>query len=274
MRRLVKDADVVITDAGWSQHPQLQPEALRSLNPNLVYLSISEFGEEGPLANRPPYGELSAQLASEATMSLGVVGQPQELLQGVIDAGVRDLTIVSNNAGHGSPALPKLFELGRVRKLIASFPRPAPSAFEDLYRAGKIELELVPQGTIAERIRAAASGIPAFYTPTSAGTMILQIPAGAERSAGTAQDQDGHGIVRLRGFQCMLGLKNSRIFCQSNFLCICQFVWNRQEQFWHDKIASRASHNLIECCLRNFIIAYRLNVPMHVLIQVLIQELA
>ena len=69
VRRLVKDA-------GWSQHPQLQPEALRSLNPNLVYLSISEFGEEGPLANRPPYGELSAQLASEATMSLGVVGQP------------------------------------------------------------------------------------------------------------------------------------------------------------------------------------------------------
>jgi 3-oxoadipate CoA-transferase alpha subunit len=102
----------------------------------------------------------------------GVVGQPQELLQGLIDKGVRDLTIVSNNAGHGSPALPKLFELGRVKKLIASFPRPTPPAFEELYRAGKIELELVPQGTIAERIRAAAVGVPAFYTPTSAGTRL------------------------------------------------------------------------------------------------------
>ena len=102
----------------------------------------------------------------------GVVGQPQELLAGLIERGTRELTIVSNNAGFGSPYLPKLFELGRVRKLIASFPRPTPPAFEELYRAGKIELELVPQGTIAERIRAAAVGVPAFYTPTSAGTRL------------------------------------------------------------------------------------------------------
>ena len=102
----------------------------------------------------------------------GVVGQPQELLEGLVARGTRDLTIVSNNAGHGSPALPKLFAAGQVRKLIASFPRPAPPAFDELYRAGKIELELVPQGTIAERIRAAACGIPAFYTPTSVGTRL------------------------------------------------------------------------------------------------------
>lgn len=76
VRRLIKDADVVIADAGWSSHPQLQPAALTSLNPNLVYLHLTEFGEDGPYANRPPYGELSAQLASEATMSLGLVGQP------------------------------------------------------------------------------------------------------------------------------------------------------------------------------------------------------
>ena len=100
----------------------------------------------------------------------GVVGQPQELLEGLIAQGARDLTIVSNNAGHGSPMLPKLFAAGRVAKLICSFPRPTPPEFEDLYRAGKIQLEIVPQGTIAERIRAAACGIPAFYTPTAVGT--------------------------------------------------------------------------------------------------------
>ncbi|MEI7926137.1 MAG: CaiB/BaiF CoA-transferase family protein [Chloroflexota bacterium] len=75
VRRLIADADVVIADAGWAQHPQLQPDALTSLNANLVYVCISEYGEAGPLANRPPYGELSAQLASEATTSLGVIGQ-------------------------------------------------------------------------------------------------------------------------------------------------------------------------------------------------------
>jgi 3-oxoadipate CoA-transferase alpha subunit len=102
----------------------------------------------------------------------GVVGQPQELLGGLIEQGARELTIVSNNAGFGSPALPKLFGTGRVRKLICSFPRPTPPEFEALYRAGKIELEIVPQGTIAERIRAAAVGVPAFYTPTAAGTKL------------------------------------------------------------------------------------------------------
>ncbi|HEY4266331.1 MAG TPA: 3-oxoacid CoA-transferase subunit A [Micropepsaceae bacterium] len=102
----------------------------------------------------------------------GVVGQPQELLLGLIETGARDLTIVSNNAGFGSPALPKLFATGRVAKLICSFPRPTPPPFEALYRAGKIKLELVPQGTIAERIRAAAVGVPAFFTPTGVGTRL------------------------------------------------------------------------------------------------------
>lgn len=102
----------------------------------------------------------------------GVVGQPQELLGGLIESGARELTIISNNAGFGSPTLPKLFELGRVRKLICSFPRPTPPPFEKLFRAGKIELEIVPQGTIAERIRAAACGIPAFYTATAVGTRL------------------------------------------------------------------------------------------------------
>ena len=102
----------------------------------------------------------------------GVVGQPQELLEGLIAQGARDLTIVSNNAGFGSPMLPRLFATGRVKKLICSFPRPTPPEFEALYKAGKIELEIVPQGTIAERVRAAAVGVPAFYTPTAAGTKL------------------------------------------------------------------------------------------------------
>jgi 3-oxoadipate CoA-transferase alpha subunit len=102
----------------------------------------------------------------------GVVGQPQELLEGVIQTGARDLTIVSNNAGFGSPMLPKLFGTGNVSKLICSFPRPTPPEFEEHFKRGRIKLEVVPQGTIAERIRAAASGIPAFYTPTSVGTKL------------------------------------------------------------------------------------------------------
>ena len=104
----------------------------------------------------------------------GVVGQPQELLAGLIHHDARDLTIVSNNAGFGSASLASLFESGRVAKLICSFPRPAPPPFEELYRAGKIALEIVPQGTLAERIRAAACGIPAFYTATAVGTELAR----------------------------------------------------------------------------------------------------
>jgi 3-oxoadipate CoA-transferase, alpha subunit len=102
----------------------------------------------------------------------GVVGQPQELLAGLVHHDARELTIVSNNAGFGSPSLPRLFGTGRVAKLICSFPRPTPPEFEERYRAGKIMLEIVPQGTLAERIRAAACGIPAFYTPTAVGTEL------------------------------------------------------------------------------------------------------
>ena len=104
----------------------------------------------------------------------GVVGQPQELLAGLVHHDARELTIVSNNAGAGSPSLPRLFGTGRVTKLICSFPRPTPPEFETGYRAGKIALEVVPQGTLAERIRAAACGIPAFYTPTAAGTELAK----------------------------------------------------------------------------------------------------
>jgi len=105
----------------------------------------------------------------------GAVGQPDELIEGLIEQGAKDLTVVSNNAGAGKVGLAKLLAAGRVRKIICSFPRVAGSTvFEDLYRAGKLELEIVPQGTLAERMRAAGAGIPAFYTPTAAGTKLAQ----------------------------------------------------------------------------------------------------
>src|SRR6202167_2565012 len=103
----------------------------------------------------------------------GSIGQPNALIEGLIEQGAKDLTIVANNAGVGHNGLARLMELGRVRKIICSYPRTTdPVVFESLYRAGKIELEVMPQGTMAERMRAAGAGIPAFYTPTSVGTLL------------------------------------------------------------------------------------------------------
>jgi 3-oxoadipate CoA-transferase alpha subunit len=103
----------------------------------------------------------------------GNIGQPHALLDGLIAQGAKDLTVVSNNAGVGRAGLARLLDLGRVRKIICSYPRTAdPVVFEELYRAGKIELEIVPQGTMAERIRAAGAGIPAFFTATAVGTKL------------------------------------------------------------------------------------------------------
>jgi 3-oxoadipate CoA-transferase, alpha subunit len=103
----------------------------------------------------------------------GSIGQPNALIDGLIEHGAKDLTIVSNNAGVGRIGLARLLDLGRVRKIICSYPRSVdPTVFEELYRAGKIELEIVPQGTLAERMRAAGAGIPAFFTATAVGTKL------------------------------------------------------------------------------------------------------
>ena len=103
----------------------------------------------------------------------GSIGQPNALIDGLIEHGAKDLTVVSNNAGVGRIGLARLLELGRVRKIICSYPRTVdPVVFEELYRAGKIELEIVPQGTLAERLRAAGAGIPAFFTATAVGTKL------------------------------------------------------------------------------------------------------
>jgi 3-oxoadipate CoA-transferase alpha subunit len=105
----------------------------------------------------------------------GEAGSPIELIHALIDQGAKDLTIVSNNTGSGHVGLASLIEHRRVKKMICSFPRTANSTvFPELYTRGEIELELVPQGTLAERIRAGGAGIPAFYTPTSVDTPLAE----------------------------------------------------------------------------------------------------
>lgn len=105
----------------------------------------------------------------------GTAGIPNELIDGLIEQGARDLTVVNNNAGNGDTGLAALLKTGRVRKIICSFPRQADSwVFDELYRAGKIELELVPQGNLAERLRAAGAGVGAFFTPTGFGTELAK----------------------------------------------------------------------------------------------------
>ena len=105
----------------------------------------------------------------------GTAGIPAELIDGLIEQGARELTVVNNNAGNGDGGLARLLANGRVRKIICSFPRQADSwVFDGLYRSGQIELELVPQGNLAERLRAAGAGIGAFFTPTGYGTELAR----------------------------------------------------------------------------------------------------
>jgi 3-oxoadipate CoA-transferase alpha subunit len=103
----------------------------------------------------------------------GTAGIPSELIDGLIDQGARDLVVVNNNAGNAEHGLAALLKAGRIRKIICSFPRQTDSyVFDELYRTGKVELELVPQGNLAERLRAAGAGVGAFFTPTGYGTLM------------------------------------------------------------------------------------------------------
>jgi len=112
----------------------------------------------------------------------GTAGIPNELIDGLIEQGPRELTVVNNNAGNGDQGLAALLKAGRVSKIICSFPRQADShVFDDLYRSGKIELELVPQGNLAERLRAAGAGIGAFFTPTGYGTDLAKNTDGSAK---------------------------------------------------------------------------------------------
>jgi 3-oxoadipate CoA-transferase alpha subunit len=105
----------------------------------------------------------------------GLAGMPFDLIDALVRQGATDLTIVSNNAGNGEVGLAALLKAGRVRRVLCSFPRQADSyVFDELYRDGKIELEVVPQGNLAERMRAAGAGIGAFFSPTAVGTPLAE----------------------------------------------------------------------------------------------------
>lgn len=126
----------------------------------------------------PSLAEAVAGIQDGATVLIagfGNSGIPVELIDALIDQGAKDLTVVSNNAGSGRTDVAKLLGTGRVRKIMCSYPRTAGSVvFEEMYSAGKLELELIPQGTLTERIRAGAAGIGGFFTPTAAGTQLAE----------------------------------------------------------------------------------------------------
>ena len=126
----------------------------------------------------------------------GTAGIPDELIDGLIAQGARDLTVVNNNAGNGESGLAALLMAGRVRKIICSFPRQADSyVFDGLYKSGKLELELVPQGNLAERIRAAGAGIGAFFTPTGFGTELARNRDGSLKE--TREINGKHYVLEL-----------------------------------------------------------------------------
>ena len=134
----------------------------------------------------------------------GTAGIPLELIDGLIAQGAKDLTVVNNNAGNGDTGLAALLATGRVRKIICSFPRQADSfVFDGLYRSGKLELELVPQGNLSERIRAAGAGIGGFFTPTGYGTDLAK---GKETRVidgkGYVLESPIHGDVALVKAEC------------------------------------------------------------------------
>lgn len=126
----------------------------------------------------------------------GTAGIPNELIDGLIEHGAKDLTVVNNNAGNGQTGLAALLMAGRVRKIICSFPRQADShVFDALYRSGKLELELVPQGNLAERIRAAGAGVGAFFSPTGYGTELAKNADGTPRE--TREINGKHYVLEM-----------------------------------------------------------------------------
>jgi len=133
----------------------------------------------------PSIAEALANVQDGSTVMIGgfgTAGIPNELIDGLIEQGAKDLTVVNNNAGNADQGLAALLKAGRVRKIICSFPRQADShVFDELYRAAKLELELVPQGNLAERIRAAGAGIGAFFTPTGFGTELAKNSDGSPK---------------------------------------------------------------------------------------------
>jgi 3-oxoadipate CoA-transferase alpha subunit len=139
--------------------------------------------------------EAVSEIGDGATVMIGGFGgsgAPIELIHALIDKGPKNLTVINNNAGNGRIGIAAMIDAGMVRKMICSVPRSSdPRAFTEKYLAGQIELELVPQGTLAERIRAGGAGIPAFFTKTGVGTLIAE---GKE-----VREFDGEKYVMERG---------------------------------------------------------------------------
>ncbi len=134
----------------------------------------------------------------------GEVGSPIELIHALIERGTKDLVAINNNTGNGEVGLAALIRNRQVRKMICSYPRSSHSkVFPELYRAGEIELELVPQGTLAERIRAGGAGVPAFFTPTSVGTPLAE---GKE-----TRDFDGRPHVLEHGLRADFALIKAEV---------------------------------------------------------------
>jgi 3-oxoadipate CoA-transferase alpha subunit len=142
----------------------------------LGFSSVKDFFVVNKIV--PGLREALAGIHDGATIMIGGfgnAGMPRELIDGLIDHGATDLTIVNNNAGNGDTGLAALLAARRVKKIICSFPRQSDShVFDGLYRSGDLELELTPQGNLAERIRAAGAGVGAFFSPTSYGTLLAE----------------------------------------------------------------------------------------------------
>ena len=167
----------------------------------------SPGGKENRAGERPDTTMINKRIATAAAAvadifagatvmigGFGEAGSPIELIHALIDHGARNLTVISNNTGSGRVGLAALIANGQVGKVICSYPRSANSkVFSDLYREGRIQLELVPQGTLAERIRAGGAGIPAFFTAASVGTVLAQ---GKETRAFEGRDYVmEHGLI-------------------------------------------------------------------------------
>lgn len=190
----------------------------------------------------PSLDEAVAGIEDGATILIGGFGPsgvPTELIQALLDAGTRELTVVNNNAGNGESGLSQLIRAGRVRKMICSFARssnpekPNAEAFGEWYRAGRIELEVVPQGTLAERLRAASAGMGPFYTPTSYGTRlaegketrqfngrgyVLEHPLHGDAAFVHAHQADPHGNLMFRYASRNFG----PVMCMASRLAVAQ----------------------------------------------------
>ena len=164
----------------------------------LIYNSTQPLSRDVCMINKiaPTLAAALADIKDGSTVMIGgfgTAGIPNELIDGLIDQGAKDLTVVNNNAGNADTGLAALLKTGRVRKIICSFPRQADSyVFDGLYRSGKLELELVPQGDLSERIRAAGAGLGAFFTPTGYGTDLAK---NADGSAKETRQINGKNYV-------------------------------------------------------------------------------